>query len=192
MSIENDKVVSMFYTLTDKATGDLLDTNKQANPLEFLFGRGQIIPGLESELEGLSAGDKKQVEVLADQAYGKYDEKLLQTHSREQFAGIELKEGMTLFGQGEDGGQVQVSVKSFNDSEVTVDFNHPLAGKDLNFEVEITEVREASEDELATGVVGGMAGGCGCGTGGCGEHHHDEEEHECCGGGAHHHAQRSS
>ncbi len=178
MAIENDQVVSMFYELTDKKTGDILDTNMGKAPIEFLLGRGQIIPGLESELVNLDKGSKKTVEIAPDQAYGNYDESLLQTHPREQFAGIELAEGMTLFGQGEDGGQVQVTVKSFDDKEVEIDFNHPLAGKELSFEVEIADVRDATEDELATGVVGGMAGGCGCGAGGCGSG--EEDEHSCC------------
>ncbi len=183
MAIENDKVVSMYYNLKDSKTNEVLDTNEGANPIEFMMGRGQIIPGLEEELKNLNAGDKDLIKVSSENAYGEYKEELLQTHPREQFAGIELKEGMTLFGQGEDGGQVQVSVKSFDENEVKIDFNHPLAGKDLLFEVEITDVREATEEELASGAVGG--GCCGGHGGGCCGEHESHDEEGCCGG--HHH-----
>ncbi len=87
---------------------------------------------------------------------------------------------MSLYGQGEDGQTVQVTVTGFTDSEVTVDFNHPLAGKDLLFDVKITNIREATEDELATGAVGGHA----CGTGGCGDSHSHQVD-ECCDGEHH-------
>ena len=93
---------------------------------------------------------------------------------------------MTLYGQGEHGETVQVMVKNFNDETVEIDFNHPLAGKDLLFAISILEVREATADEILNGYVGGGQGGCGCGSGGCGSHEHDEE-HECCGAHDHDH-----
>ncbi len=193
MAIENDKVVSISYELKDSKNGEILDTNRQSGgqPLEFLIGRGQIIPGLENELKQLDEGSEKEILVKSTDAYGEYKEEGKQTLPKEQFAGIELVEGMTLFGQGEDGQQVQVSVLSFNDSEVTIDYNHPLAGKDLLFDVKIVEVRDATEDELATGVVGG-AHAC-CGGGSCGDHDHGHDHHhhgdgECC-HGAHHEEQ---
>ncbi len=185
MAIENDKVVSMNYTLKDTKTGEILDTNEGGEPIEFMVGRGHIIPGLEDEIKLLNQGDKKQITVSSDKAYGVYDEKMLQTHSREQFAGIELKEGMTLFGQGEDGGQVQVVVKSFDENEVVIDFNHPLAGKDLLFDVELVAIRDADDDELTTGVVGG--GSCCGGHGGCCGEHESHDEEGCCGGHDHGH-----
>lgn len=184
MAIENDKVVSMFYSLKDANTDETLDSNQGGKPLEFLLGRGQIIPGLENEIKSLNEGDKKDIKVSSQEAYGEYNDQALQTHPREQFAGIELTEGMTLFGQGEDGQTVQVTVKSFTDDEVTVDFNHPLAGKDLLFAVNVVGVRDATEDELSTGVVGG-ASAC-CGTGSCGDHEHGDGE-SCCGEHEHHH-----
>jgi len=86
---------------------------------------------------------------------------------KEQFEGIDLQEGMTLYGQGENGETVQVTVKSFDDENVKVDFNHPLAGKDLMFSVKVLSAREATPEEIATGVVGGEehchSGSCGCG-----------------------------
>lgn len=186
MAIENDKVVSMFYVLKDAKGGEELDSNKDSKPIEFIVGRGHIIPGLEEEIKLLNQGEKKDIEVAANNAYGEYKKEALQTLPKEQFAGIELTKGMTLFGQGEDGQTVQVTVKDFTDDEVTVDYNHPLAGKDLLFSVEIVEIRDASEDELATGVVGG-ASSCCCGSDDsecCGEHDHDHSG-ECCGGENH-------
>lgn len=194
MAIENDKVVSISYELKDANNGEILDSNKNAGaPLEFLLGRGQIIPGLENNIKDLDVGSEKDITVKAADAYGEYNDEAQQILPKEQFAGIELAEGMTLFGQGEDGQSVQVTVKSFTDSEVTVDFNHPLAGKDLLFAVKVVDVRDATEDELSTGIVGG-ASSC-CGGGGCGEHDHGageccsgEHEHnegECCGGEHH-------
>lgn len=180
MAIENDKVVSIGYELKDVNTKEILDSNIQSGkPLEFIIGRGQIIPGLEDSIKELNAGDTKDIIVKAEDAYGKYNEKAQQTLPKEQFAGIELTEGMTLFGQGEDNQSVQVTVKSFTDDEVTVDFNHPLAGKDLLFAVNVIDVRDATENELATGVVG-EANSC-CGGGHC-EDNHSSGKNECCSG----------
>lgn len=183
MAINNDEVISMNYELKDAATGDVLDSNEGREPLEFIVGRGHIIPGLETELQKMSEGEKKDVLIKSADAYGEYNEEAKETLPKEQFAGIELTEGMSLYGQGEDGQTVQVTVKEFTDENVTVDYNHPLAGKDLLFAVNVVGVREATEDEKLTGVVGGAAS-CGCGFGGCGDHHH-EEDHECCGGEHH-------
>jgi hypothetical protein len=94
------------------------------------------------------------------------NDEAIQTLPIEQFEGVELKEGLTLYGQGEQGQTVQVTVKSFNDKDVVVDFNHPLAGKDLMFSVNVLSAREATADEISSGQVGGEhceSGSCGCG-----------------------------
>ncbi len=91
--------------------------------------------------------------VKAEDAYGEYNSEAIQTLPKEQFEGIDLQEGMTLYGQGENGETVQVTVKSFDDENVKVDFNHPLAGKDLMFSVKVLSAREATPEEIATGVV---------------------------------------
>ena len=191
MAINDNQVVSISYELKDVANGEVIDSNLDAAPLTFIVGKGQIIPGLENELKSLSQGDSADIEVAAKDGYGEYDEAAVQSLPKEQFAGLEMTEGMTLYGQGEDGGTVQVIVKSFNDETVNVDFNHPLAGKNLLFAISITEVREATADELLNGFVGAPAssGGCGCSEGdSC--HTTEEKEaktakaddHECCGG----------
>ncbi len=189
MNISENHVVSINYELKDVHTGEILDSNLSAAPLSFIVGKGQIIPGLEEKIKGLSQGDSANIEVAAKDAYGEYDDNAVQTLPKEQFAGLELHEGMTLYGQGEHGETVQVTVKSFNEESVEIDFNHPLAGKALLFAITVAEVRDATADEILSGYVGGAAssGGCGCGSGGsCHTTYEDDEEedHECCGSGA--------
>ncbi len=166
MSIGDNKVVSLEYELKDANTGEVLDSNVGKEPLEYISGKGQIIPGLESKVNELNVGDKADVSVLAKDGYGEVNPDAVQTLPKEQFAGIELEEGMVLYGQGEDGNTVQVVVKSFDDENVNVDFNHPLAGKDLMFSVSLLGLRDATSNEISSGVVGGGES-CGCGTG-CG------------------------
>jgi len=132
----------------------------------FMFGRGQIIPGLENAISNMSIGEKAEVLVKAEDAYGAYEAEAKQEVPRDQFAGIELEVGMTLYGQGEDGGTVQVVVQDIGDESVIIDFNHPLAGKDLVFLVGINNIREASTEEMMSGIpVENQHDDC-CGTGG--------------------------
>ena len=182
MSISDNQVVSIHYELRNVDNGEILDSNINAAPLSFIVGKGQIVPGLEEKIKELKAGDNANIKVAAADAYGIYDENAVQTLPKEQFAGLELQVGMTLYGQGEEAETVQVVVKSFNDEIVEIDFNHPLAGQDLLFAINVVEVRDATTDEILNGYVGGEhSGGCGCGTGGsC--HTTDGEEDECCGG----------
>ncbi len=151
----NNHVVGIKYELREKGGNEILDSNTQDAPLEFVMGTGMIIPGLEAGLVGLNEGDEKKIEVPAADAYGDYNPEAIQMLPREQFEGIDLEKGMMLYGQGEDGQTTQVVVKDFNDTDVTIDFNHPMAGKDLVFDVIVTSEREATADEAATGEVGG-------------------------------------
>jgi len=163
MAIEaNNWVVGIKYEVKEKDTGTVVDTNTDAAPLEFVMGVGQIIPGLEAGLVGMSEGDQKQIDVDAADAYGEYNEDAKQILPIEQFEGIDLEKGMMLYGQGEDGQTTQVVVADFNDTDVTIDFNHPLAGKDLIFDVIVTSERVATADEVATGEVGGDQHGVHC------------------------------
>lgn len=164
----SNKVIGIEYNLKDAKTGEQLDSNLGQAPLEFITGKGQIIPGLEAKVETMAANESADVLVEAKDGYGEYNDEAVQSLPKEQFAGIELAEGMSLYGTGEQGETVQVLVKSFNDEEVTIDYNHPMAGRSLMFSVTILSLRDASEEEIQTGVVGGMAamgGGC-CGGGG--------------------------
>ena len=171
MTITNENcVVGIEYEVKQAGTTEVVDSNKGGAPLEFIIGKGQIIPGLENALVGMSQGESGDIMVAAADAYGDVNPEAMQTLPIEQFEGVDLVEGMTLYGQGQDGQTVQVTVKSFDDKEVNVDFNHPLAGKDLMFSVTVLSAREATADEATSGVVGGApeAGGS-CGTG-CGCH----------------------
>ena len=184
----SNKVISIEYTLNDAQTNEKLDTNVGGAPLEFISGMGQIIPGLEKEIENAAEGDKVDVMVKPEDAYGEYNEEAVQTLPKEQFAGIDLVAGMTLYGTSENNQTVQVTVKDFTDNEVVIDYNHPMAGRTLMFSVAVLAVREATAEEIQTGIVGGMAaaGGC-CGGGSCGshDHGHSHAETECCGGEKH-------
>ena len=172
MTITNENcVVGIEYEVKQAGTTEVVDSNKGAEPLEFIIGKGQIIPGLENALVGMAKGESGDIMVSAADAYGDLNPEAIQTLPIDQFDGVDLVEGMTLFGQGEGGQSVQVTVTSFDDKEVNIDFNHPLAGKDLMFSVTVLSAREATADEVTSGVVGGApeAAGESCGTG-CGCH----------------------
>jgi len=160
-----NSVVGIEYELTEAGKSEVLDSNKGGVPLEFVMGKGQIIPGLEKGLVGMSEGESADILVKAEEAYGLRDEEAVQKLPKEQFEGIELEKGMQLYGQGQQGETIQVTVVDFDDESVTVDFNHPLAGKDLMFNVTVKSEREATEQEAATGQVekeGCEDGSCGC------------------------------
>ena len=167
MAIDKNQVVSIEYDLTEKGGSEILDSNKGHQPLEFITGKQQIIPGLEERMSDMAPGEEKSIDVPAAEAYGEVNPEAVDTLPREQFAGLDLKEGMQLYGQGENGETVMVTVKSFDDNTVTIDYNHPLAGKDLTFNVKVLDVREATPDEVLSGQVGG--GDASCDTG-CGCH----------------------
>jgi FKBP-type peptidyl-prolyl cis-trans isomerase SlyD len=170
MTITNENcVVGIEYEVKQAGTTEVVDSNKGAEPLEFIIGKGQIIPGLENALVGMSQGESGDIMVAAADAYGDVNPEAMQTLPIEQFDGVDLVEGMTLYGQGEGGQTVQVTVKSFDEKEVNIDFNHPLAGKDLMFSVTVVSAREATADEISSGQIGGPATGGSCGTG-CGCH----------------------
>jgi FKBP-type peptidyl-prolyl cis-trans isomerase SlyD len=171
MTITNENcVVGIEYEVKEAGSTTVVDSNKGGNPLEFITGANQIIIGLENALCGMSIDETGDIMVKASDAYGDVNPEAIQKLPKEQFESVELKEGMTLYGEGEDGKQAQVIVKSFNDDEVEIDFNHPLAGKDLMFSVTVISAREASADELSSGIVAGAKEeGGSCGTG-CGCH----------------------
>jgi FKBP-type peptidyl-prolyl cis-trans isomerase SlyD len=160
-------VYGIEYTVKN-SKGEVVDSNVGGAPLEFVAGKGQIIPGLEKEVEKMQEGEQKTITVKAEEAYGEYREDLVQKLPRDQFEGIELKKGMTLYGQTPDGQVVAVTVKDFDDKEVTIDYNHPLAGEDLTFDVKVVSKREATAEEALTGQVGGNAHSGHCGSGECG------------------------
>jgi len=155
-------VYAIEYTVKN-SKGEVVDSNAGQAPLEFIAGQGQIIPGLEKEVEGMEVGEEKTVTVKAEEAYGERNEEWVETLPKEQFEGIDLQKGMTLYGQTPDGQTVAVTVKDFNDKEVVIDYNHPLAGEDLEFDVKVVGKRDATLEELAGGSHACDCGsGCGC------------------------------
>jgi FKBP-type peptidyl-prolyl cis-trans isomerase SlyD len=157
MQIAQDAVVSIHYTLTNDKN-ETLDSSAGGAPLVYLHGNGNLIPGLESALNGKEAGTKLSVKIAPADAYGEFDKNLIQKVPRRSFKGIaNVKAGMQ-FQMQTSAGQRTVTVTNVQGDMVTVDGNHALAGQNLNFEVEVTEVREATEEELAHGHVHGPGG----------------------------------
>lgn len=153
MKVADNNVVSIHYTLTD-SEGNVIDSSEGKEPLSYLQGAGNIIPGLERELVGCEVGEKKQVTVEPGEAYGEIEPSLVQTLPKEAFSGVDkIEVGMEFHAQG-PGGQVQaVVVKDVADDGITIDANHALAGKTLNFDVSVENVREATEEEIEHGHV---------------------------------------
>jgi FKBP-type peptidyl-prolyl cis-trans isomerase SlyD len=152
MQITKNAVVAIHYTLTDKS-GAVLDTSQGREPLEYLHGRGNLIHGLEKELEGKQEGDKFNITVPPEEAYGTRDENLVRPLSRKAFKDVEdLTPGMRFQSKTESGTET-FTVTKIDDEKVTVDGNHPLAGEPLTFAVEVSGVREATAEELSHGHV---------------------------------------
>ncbi len=159
MKINKDKVVVMHYAVSD-SEDTLIDSSYDDKPLSIIHGTGYLIPGLEEALVDHQEGDKFEVEVAAEKAYGERFDDYVQTVPKSLFAGIDdLALGSQLRASTDDGEQT-VIVIDVQDDEITVDGNHPLAGIDLKFDVEILEIREATKEELEHGHVH-VEGGCG-------------------------------
>ena len=157
MLVARDTVVTIHYTLKNDA-GEVLDSSAGGEPLAYIHGGGNIIAGLEEALEGKAAGERVAVAVPAEKGYGEHDDALVQQVPRRAFqTGGDVKAGMRFTAQTEHGPR-QVVVTRVTGDMVTVDGNHPLAGQSLNFDVEITEVRAASAEELSHGHVHGPGG----------------------------------
>lgn len=157
MIISENAVVLFHYTLTDE-NGVQLDSSTDTKPLAYVHGHKNIIPGLEKAMEGKTTGDTMKVTVPAAEAYGEYQDHLVQEVPRKAFQGVENMQTGMRFEAKTPSGPVSVVVRDFSEETVTVDGNHPLAGKDLTFDVNIQTVREATEEELAHGHVHGPEG----------------------------------
>lgn len=151
MKIEKDAKVRIDYTLKNDA-GEVLDTSDGREPLAFLQGNGQIIPGLESALEGKEAGESFSVSITPEDGYGSYDEELVFDVPKDRFQGQDgIETGMQVQAQLQDGSTQVLTVRAIADDQVTLDANHPLAGETLHFDVKIAEVSEATKEELDHG-----------------------------------------
>jgi len=182
MQIADGTVVAMDYALKDDE-GTLIDQSQPGQPLVYLHGHRNIIPGLEAALVGKAAGDTAEVRVDPADGYGEPNPALEQVVPRERFQGVEdLQVGMQ-FQANTEQGPVSVRIVKIEEDDVTVDGNHPLAGKHLNFNVTIQEVRAATEEEIANGHLnqgGGCCGGEGKEGGGCCNDEPQAEGGECC------------
>lgn len=156
MKIEKDRVVRFHYTVSEVGQ-EPLETSEGREPLAILIGHGNIIPGLEKAMEGREAGEKFDVDVVAAEAYGERREGLTQRVPKKHFQGARLEPGMQAVLPTNFGPRA-VTIQKVGMSVVDVDLNHPMAGKDLHFAIEIVEVREAAAEELEHGHVHGDGG----------------------------------
>ncbi|MEI8609296.1 peptidylprolyl isomerase [Enterovibrio norvegicus] len=186
MKVTNDVVVSIAYQVKNE-DGILVDESTKASPLQYLQGHNNLIVGLENAIEGREAGDVFEVTVAPEDAYGEYLDAMVQRVPADVFQGVdEITVGMRFLAD-TDQGPIPVEVTEVDGDEVVVDGNHMLAGQTLTFNVEVVELRAATEEEIEHGHIH-QAGGCGH------DHDHDHEggccggedkgdDHECCGGG---------
>lgn len=153
MQVKENHIVHIDYTLTNN-DGQVLDTSEGKQPLAYIHGHGNIIPGLEQAIEGKAKGEELSVIVPAEQAYGEHRPDLVQQVPASAFEGVEKVEPGMRFQAETEQGPVPVTVTEVTEEAVTVDANHELAGEELNFVVKVQDVREATEEELAAGQVG--------------------------------------
>lgn len=153
----NPRVVSFHYKLTN-AKGEELESSFGSDPLMFLEGVGQIIPGLEREIQAMKPGDRKTLTVKAADAYGEVEAEMIVEVPRERLPKKDVEVGDRFHADAGDGHAQVVMVTKVTDTHVTIDGNHPLAGQDLTFEVEIDSVRDATKEELAHGHAHGPGG----------------------------------
>ena len=162
MKIEKGSVVAIDYSL-HLGDGKVIDASAPGDPLTYLHGEGQIVPGLEQALEGLASGDARQVVVSPEDGYGTHDPQAVQEVPRTAFPKeIRPEVGMELMAQGPGGEPVPFVVRDVKLETVVIDMNHPLAGKTLHFDVTVREIRTATAEELEHGHAHGEGG----------EHHH--------------------
>ncbi len=161
LTVDKDLVVSMDYELTVEKS--IIDYSEEGDPIVFLQGHGNIIPGLESAIQGMKIGESKEVFVKAADAYGEFDPENFTEVPRTEFpAEIPLEIGTEIGVNDENGEELTAYIEEVDVDKITLNFNHPLAGKDLEFKVKIVDIREATPEEL--------------------EHGHIHDDHECCGG----------
>lgn len=151
MKVQENSVVTIHYVLRDD-DGEVVDQSS-GEPLSYLHGQGNIIPGLEKALEGYETGQEVETTIAPDEGYGEYNDALVQNVGRDAFEGVDnLEVGMS-FRAESDAGNMIVTIKDVGNEEVTVDGNHVLAGQNLNFTVTVSEVREATNDEIEQGDI---------------------------------------
>ena len=157
MQIANNTAVTIHYTLTNDV-GEEIDTTKDGEPMVYLHGCGNIIAGLEKVLHNKNVGDKVKARIEPIDAYGEFNDDMIQVVSREMFDGIDKVEVGMQFHAAVNSGSGIITVIKVDGDDITIDGNHPMAGQALNFDVEIVAVRIATKDELAHGHIHGKGG----------------------------------
>ena len=158
MPIKDNQVVTLNFTLKDEE-GSIIEETTKEEPFSYLSGNSQILPKLEENINGMLIGSKKSVVLEPSEAYGEYKEDAIQSVNRSEFPeGTKLEKGMGFVANTPDGRQMPFTVTKVEGDDITLDFNHPLAGKKLTFEVELLNIREASPEELQHGHVHGPGG----------------------------------
>jgi FKBP-type peptidyl-prolyl cis-trans isomerase SlyD len=148
----------MNFVLTDD-DGNVLDATDKDGPFSYLSGNNMVLPKLEEAVSGMIIGTKKNLRLEAADAYGVYNEQIVQIVGKENFPkDFELEVGMSYVASNPDGAQMPFVITEVRDEDVTIDFNHPLAGKNLNFDIELLDIRDATSEELAHGHVHGPGG----------------------------------
>lgn len=156
-TVQDNSVVTLDYTL--RVEGEIVDSSESSEPIQFIQGQGQIIPGLESELYGMSAGDSKNVVVQPENGYGQLDKEAYADIPRSEFpAHIPMEVGTALQLRDQEGDVLDAYIDAVEGENVRLTFNHPLAGKTLHFEVTVLDIREATQEELAHGHIHGEHG----------------------------------
>ena len=151
-TVQDGQVVTMEYTL--RVDGEVLDSSDGVGPLQFLAGYDNIVPGLEREMIGMQIGDSKDVVVAPADGYGEFDDEAFMDVPRSEFpSDMELEEGVELSVTDEDGKNQYARIESMTDESVRLDFNHPLAGAELHFNVKVIALREPTKEELDHGHV---------------------------------------
>jgi FKBP-type peptidyl-prolyl cis-trans isomerase SlyD len=158
MTIAENKVVTMDYKVVDTNSGELIDSSENGQPMTYLHGAQNIVPGLEKALTGKAVGDELEVNVAPEEAYGERSEEGVQQVPVSAFEGMEKVEpGMAVTAETPDG-PLNLVITEVDGDTVTVDANHPMAGKSLTFNVKIADIRDASEEEMAHGHAHGPDG----------------------------------
>jgi FKBP-type peptidyl-prolyl cis-trans isomerase SlyD len=158
MALQKKKVVTFNYTLKGE-NGEMLDSTEKGGPFSFVTGNLQVLPGLEDALSSMIIGSKKNIKLAAADAYGEYDEGAVQKVKRNLFPEeAELEIGSSYFAHSPEGQHLQFIVTEIDNDIITVNFNHPLAGKNLEFDVELIDVRDATAEEISHGHVHGPGG----------------------------------
>jgi FKBP-type peptidyl-prolyl cis-trans isomerase SlyD len=170
LKVENEKVVTLMYELRDgKAPDSIIEATTIDNPLQFVFGTGMMLEAFESNIKGLNVDEQFKFTLAANDAYGERKEEAVVKVPKATFQNNSdlLQVGLVVAFNDQQGNNMPGTIKEIQPESVLVDFNHPLAGVDLNFTGKIIEVRQATETELMQGLHGCGGGSCGCDSGGC-------------------------